>query len=312
MKYSSVLAVFLNIIACSTCKNGFTDIDRSKYEDGKSHFELMDSRSRTPKYGQCWKDAIATIQKGCKELTDVMQSRLALSYLNCFLEVQGRLTYPCDWDNSIESCTKYMSDVDQGSFTTFFTYTQNICYFLESQIWQQETEQTITRLARSSEDVADRLEESSKLQEAMIGRQNLTLQNQEIILDKAANLSNIISTSSENIHDLFTEFKKATNEQRLMINDVFDKVAKLQTMVLGEFSGFYSMIYYTLSVLMSYLLTSTQRTSSARFWLFGIMTVGIVIERTMVSIYSGASLYGGIAAEADMEVIITNSYMYLF
>lgn len=289
------------------CGPGFVDIDRSKYEDGKTRYEVMNSHSRIPKYGQCWKGAIAVIQDGCKHLTHVMQSRLALSYLNCFLEDQDRLTYPCGEDEPVSSCTKYMSDVDRGSFTTFFTYTQNICYFLESQVWHQETEQTITRLAHSSEDVADRLEESSKLQEAMIGQQNLTLHNQEIILDKATNLSDIISTSSENMHQLYTDFKKSTIEQKILINDMFDKVTKLQTMVLGEFSGFYSMIYYTLSVIMAYLLTSTQRTASARFWLFGIFTIGIIAERLMVSVLNGTSylhFLDYIPLEKDLEEMV--------
>ncbi|OWF35096.1 uncharacterized protein LOC110443361 [Mizuhopecten yessoensis] len=311
MHQVSFVLVFFNTLLFCTCGPGFADVDRSKYEDGKSRFEVIDSQARLPKYGQCWQSAIAVIQKGCKQLTHIVQNRLALAYLNCFLEDQGRLTYPCDVEESISSCTKHMSDVDRGSFTTFFTYTQNICYFLESQIWHQETEQTITRLAHSSENVADRLEESSKLQEAMIGQQNLTLQNQEIILDKAANLSDIISTSSDNMHELYTEFKKSTIEQKLLINDMFDKVTKLQTMVLGEFSGFYSMIYYTVSVIMSYLLTSSQRTASARFWLFGILTIGIIAERAMVSILNGASSFHvDIPMETDLEeMVYTNQWL---
>ncbi|XP_033745388.1 uncharacterized protein LOC117330929 [Pecten maximus] len=304
--------VFSNTLMICMCGPGFTDIDRSKYEDGKSRFEVMDSHSRIPKYGHCWKGAIAVIQEGCKHLTHIMQSRLALSYLNCFLEDQGLSTYPCSADEPVSSCTKYMTDVDRGSFTTFFTYTQNICYFLESQVWHQETEQTITRLAHSSEDVADRLEESSKLQEAMITQQNLTLQNQEIILDKAANLSDIISTSSDNMHKLYTDFKKSTIEQKILINDMFDKVTKLQTMVLGEFSGFYSMIYYAVSVVMAYLLTSTQRTASARFWLFGIFTIGIIAERVMISVLNGASsfYFDFIPLEANLEEIVyTNQWL---
>ncbi|XP_060072757.1 uncharacterized protein LOC132552588 [Ylistrum balloti] len=299
-----LILMFSNIFALCKCGPGFVDIDRSKYEQGKSHFEMMDSHSRVPKYGQCWRGAITVIEKGCKQLTHVVQSRLALSYLNCFLADQDRPIYPCDLDQSVASCTKYMSDVDRGSFTTFFTYTQNICYFLESQVWHQETEQTITRLAHSSEDVADRLEESSKMQESMINQQNLTIQNQEIILEKAVNLSDIISTSSESMQTLYMEFKKSTIEQKLLINDMFDKVTKLQTMVLGEFSGFYSMIYYTVSVIISYLLTSTQRTSSARFWLFGILTIGIIAERALISISNRALSHYFDMSSIDLEEFV--------
>jgi len=286
--------------------HGFTEIDKSKYEEGKSQYALMDSKSKLPKYGQCWKDAIVTIQTGCKELDDIMQSRLALAYLNCFLEVQGRTIYHCSSLDSIADCTQMMNDVDRGSFTTFFTYTQNICYFLESQKWHQETERAIDRLSVNSEEVVNQLEQTSELQSEMIKRQNTTLKNQEIILDKAANLSDIISESKENIHIMFEEFKKTTNEQRMLINDVFDKVAKLQLTVLGEFSGFYSIIYYTLSVIVSYLLTSTQRTSGARFWLFGIVTFGVLSETMLISAISKKQDIFGVSlgAEAAVEVCL--------
>ncbi|KAJ8302120.1 hypothetical protein KUTeg_021107 [Tegillarca granosa] len=225
-----------------------------------------------PMYGQCWKDAIIKIQKGCKQLSDVMQSRLALAYLNCFLKMQERPMYECEWDQPVAECTRNMIDVDRSSYTTFFTHTQNICYFLESQVWHEETEKTINRLASSSEEVALQIEQSSELQSEMI-------KTQRVILDKAMNLSDVISSS----HKMFEEFRATSNEQRLLINDVFDKVEKLQAMVLGEFSGFYSIIYYTLSIVMAYLLTSTPRTSTARFWLFGIMTINIIAERVIIS-----------------------------
>ena len=297
------LFVFLTLWTLSlTARKGFTEIDRSKYEDGKANYELMEGKTSLPRYGTCWKDAIITMQKGCKELTDVVQSHLALAYLNCFNEVQGRQTYSCDWGESIADCTVTMSDVDRGSYTTFFTYAQNICYFLESQVWHQETEKTMDRLSSNSAEVATRLEESSELQEEMMKRQNRTLINQAAILKTAENLSFVIASSKDNIHEMFSEFKKTTNEQRLLINDVFDKVSRLQTMVLGEFSGFYSIIYYTLAVLISYLLTSTQRTSSARFWLFGVMTFGMVMERLLISFGINTNLLVDAATEAEAGV----------
>lgn len=281
-------------------------INAARAEEGKREFALMNQKTQNPKYGKCWKNAIVTIQTGCKELDDEIQSRMALAYLNCFLALQGRPAYSCQTTDSIEHCTKDMSDGDRGSYTTFFTHTQNICYFLESQIWQENTEKTVSRLSDSSLMVASQLEESSELQTKMIEKQNMSLKNQETIIDKAVNLSQIISASSSNIHLMFDEFKETTLEQRMLITDVFDRVTKLQSTVLGEFSGFYSFIFYALSILMCYMLTSTPRTNAARFWIFGVMTLNIVLERIILSyILKQDELYGS-PLKADNDVCLLN------
>lgn len=262
--------LYISIFSCLflICSSFKHNIERSKYDSGKAQYEVIESNSRMPMYGQCWKDTIIKIQKGCKQLSDMMQSRLALAYLNCFLKMQERPTYECEWDQPVAECTRNMIDVDRSSYTTFFTHTQNICYFLESQVWHEETERTINRLASSSEEVALQIEQSSELQTEM-------MKSQRVILEKAMNLSDVIESSH-----------KMSKEQRLLINEVFDKVEKLQAMILVEFSGFHSIIYFTLSIIIAYLLTSTPRTSTARFWLFGIMTLNIIAERIIISNHS--------------------------
>ena len=103
-----------------TCEGvGFTEIDRIKYDEGKKQYELVESKSRMPQYGTCWKSALAAMQAGCKLLTDDIQSRLALAYLNCFLEVQGRPTHECDASMAFKDCIYFLDDSDRGSLTTF-------------------------------------------------------------------------------------------------------------------------------------------------------------------------------------------------
>ena len=133
-------------------------------------------------------------------------------------------------------------------------------------------------LAESSSNVALQLRESSQLQAEMIKQQNDSLENQKILIENAANLTNVLSSSSEEINRLFQTFKETTQEQRLLITDVFDQLTSLKQTVLGEFSGFYSILYYFFSVLVCYLLTSTTRTSGARFWLFSIVTLSVFCE----------------------------------
>lgn len=253
-------------------------IDQSTYEEGKKQYEMITRQAEMPLYGQCWKDAMILTQTGCARLTDDVQGRLALAYLNCFLELQGRHSHRCAHDQPLQQCTTVMDDADRGSFATFFTHTQNICYFLRAQVWNEATEKTIETLAESSSHVASQLRESSQLQAEMIKQQNNSLQNQKILIENAANLSNTLSNSSDEINRLFQTFKETTQEQRLLITDVFDQLTSLKQTVMGEFSGFYSILYYFFSVLVCYLLTSTTRTKGARFWLFSIVTTSIFCE----------------------------------
>lgn len=280
MTAAIVLSLFSSflIFTCGRTASQSSHINQGTYEEGKRQFELIKHSAELPRYGQCWKDAMVFTQTGCERLDDGVQGRLALAYLNCFLDLQGRQSYKCSQDQTLEECTKVMDDADRGSFTTFFTHTQNICYFLRAQVWNEATENTISMLAESSSNVALQLRESSQLQAEMIKQQNDSLENQKILIENAANLTNVLSSSSEEINRLFQTFKETTQEQRLLITDVFDQLISLKQTVLGEFSGFYSILYYFFSVLVCYLLTSTTRTSGARFWLFSIVTLSVFCE----------------------------------
>ena len=116
-------------------------------------YEIIQLDARMPRYGACWKTALNHLDSGCRQLDDDVQSRLALSFANCFLEKAGMRTYPCQAALPLADCLR---DVDNNAFTTysnFFTHTQNMCYFLQSQVWQEETQETVNRLTATSAQV---------------------------------------------------------------------------------------------------------------------------------------------------------------
>jgi len=94
---------------------------------GKIQYEVMKLDARMPRYGACWTDALEQLNTGCKHLDDDMQSRMALSFSNCFLEKAGMRTYPCDEDTPISECIK---NIDSNAYTTFanffYTYTKYV------------------------------------------------------------------------------------------------------------------------------------------------------------------------------------------
>ncbi|CAH1793055.1 unnamed protein product [Owenia fusiformis] len=155
----------------------------------------------------------------------------------------------------------------------------------KSQQWQQQTENTINRLTVSSEHVANQIEDSSHLQSQLLDAQNASLENQERLLSSGQSLSAALEQSQGNVAKMVENFKHQSTEQRALMGEVFERIQMLQSIVMGEFTGFYSWIFYTFAIIVSYLITSTPRTSGARIWLFAIMTLNIMTERMVVSWY---------------------------
>ena len=256
--------------------------DQNKISAGRDKYEALKKEAKMPKYGPCWTQALEDVEHGCKELTDDMQHYLSLKFTNCFLLKTGRTNYPCDGPEDVTQCTRDMTPEAYNVYTEFFTHTQNICFFLQSQVWQQKTEDTVNRLKDSSETVAQQIEHSSAIQAELIKQQSQSIENQQRLLEHGDKLRNSIQESKVDVNKMLLEFKSSTSEQKQLIFEVFDRVNSLQSLVMGEFTGFYSLIFYAVSILISYLLTSTPRTSGARFWLFVLMTTNMVIERMLV------------------------------
>ncbi|ELT93311.1 hypothetical protein CAPTEDRAFT_225333 [Capitella teleta] len=283
---------FLLIFSLVTCpllaasnfefsKSDFSDDER--YSNGREHYEMLQKESQIPRYSKCWLAALTGLHDGCRALTEDVQHHLAIGFTNCFLLKTGRETYPCEQHQEIAECTGSMSSEAYNSYTTFFTHTQNICYFLLAQAWQEATEKTVNHLAHTADNVAQQMEDSSSLQVEIMKKQNDSIKNQETLIASGVELRSTIEESTLDVAKMLDDFKEATNEQKALIFEVFDRVEALQSTVMGELTGFYSLIFYTVSIIICYLVTSTPRTSGARFWLFCLMTLNVVTERLLVS-----------------------------
>lgn len=155
--YSVILVVFLCPCTSINVKNEekqphskesyrySTLRDDKQLQEGQRNYDMVVRDSQMPRYGSCWKRALKDLEHGCKHLTDDVQRWLALQFTNCFLEKAGQTTYPCDRDEDISVCLSQMNNNGFTAFTNFFTHTQSMCYFLETQSWQEETENTVLK-----------------------------------------------------------------------------------------------------------------------------------------------------------------------
>ena len=57
-------------------------------------------------------------------------------------------------------------------------------------------------------------------------------------------LSQALDASRASVREMLAEFKTSTDEQRTLIFEIFDRVAKLQNLVVGELSWLYTVVFY--------------------------------------------------------------------
>lgn len=269
-------------------EHGFELMNKDRIEAGKSKLEEFMINARR---SDCWQKAVEGIEKRCKNLGDVEQSYLAIEFTNCHLSKSGRKIYSCSRETqSIEECTGKMDDTTYLAYTTFFTHTANICFYVKSELWQNKMENTISKLSVTSQDVASQLEDSAQKQLLVLEKQNTSLENQQKIISNEIQLSETLRTSTLNAKKAFEDMKQNAVEQRTLFSETFDsvfksmeKVRKLQSMLLGEFISLQSVAFYVAAVCTSYVLTSTPRTAGARLPLFIALLVLIFLERLATS-----------------------------
>jgi len=257
----------------------------SLVSEGKKQYEVIARDARMPRYGDCWKEALVDLTTGCKNLDDEIQSRLALSFANCFLDKAGLRTYPCHAHTPISECITNIETNAYTTFANFFTHTQNMCYFLQSQVWQEETDRTVERLAYNSELVSNSMHEAHQLQTQILQGQHRTIEYQRQLIENGSFLSQALETSKDNVKKMLAEFKHSTDEQRNLIFEVFDRVSKLQNLVVSEVNWLYTIIFYSACLMVIYIVTATKRTADARLALFIILSLNMLGER-LVCTYS--------------------------
>ena len=125
------------------------------------------------------------------------------------------------------------------------------------------------------------MEESFKMQGVILEGQQQTLEYHRQLLENGSHLSRAIEASKDNVRDMLLEFKTSTDEQKNLIFEVFDRVARLQNLVVSEVNWLYTVVFYGACLLVTYLVTATRRTADARLHLFVILSLNLLLERTV-------------------------------
>ena len=160
-----------------------------------------------------------------------------------------------------------MSDRAFNAYTEFYTHSHNICFFFQSHFWQEDIEKMVNRLSSSSHLVSKQLEQAELSQSQLLNHQKISLDVQNELLNNAFNLNKIMD-----------EYKTATNEQKQILFDVFERLINLQSWIISEIALVETMFVYFISCTVVYLITATPRTFNSRGPLFAIISFNAFIE----------------------------------
>ncbi|XP_063995272.1 uncharacterized protein LOC135172809 isoform X2 [Diachasmimorpha longicaudata] len=252
---------------------------------GERQYNSLIEKSHLPTHGACWHNALKVLKNNCDKLNDHEHSLLALRLANCFLEDSGHATYDCYSSESEDirrKCINGMSDRAFGVYNEFYTHTTHICFFLNHELWQIETNNIIKVLYDASSKMREQLHEAAEIQGSMLESQKEGLALQNKLLDHGKTLEGIIESSAETVNDMVTDFRETSRDQQALLYEIFSYMRAFQDWIVGEVSWFQSIAYFTVTCIICALFSASKRTAEARVTLFTILSMNVILERMFV------------------------------
>ena len=246
--------------------------------------DKLNELQRDAENSPCWREVLNSLNSTCRDLSDVKQTRLALVFTNCHLEKSGRETYPCTDEMTIKECTSVdrMGDVAFQIYTQFYTHASNLCYFIQSRLWQTQTESTINKLSYTSQEAVSKLEQSLEYHRELDSKQSQALKNQETILDQDYKIAKSLETTKDKMDRAFQEMSEKAEKQKFVLEEMLSKlltgmsnVQWLLSLMLGEFitletGGFFVVVFF--------VATFAPQFGYSRLWLYSLLVVYAVCE----------------------------------
>lgn len=229
---------------------------------GEEKLAELTRLAQLPDVGNCWRDALAELGSRCALLDESTHSRMALRFASCYMQQLDYGAIDCSPDKTIRECIHaYHAAYNQRLLpihTEFFTHTRNLCHHLAHRVWQKDTQATIRALSTSSEELAYRLNDS--------------LETSKAIVQHGLALNETLTTSVA----VQQQFQREFERQRQLSAEMANQLMKLRSVFIDEFSSIASLVLYFVSTVAAYLLTSSERVSAARFWIFSIVLCMVI------------------------------------
>uniref|UniRef100_A0A1Q3F6F8 Uncharacterized protein n=1 Tax=Culex tarsalis TaxID=7177 RepID=A0A1Q3F6F8_CULTA len=282
------LVVFFTFGTIKSLERPFdAEFSQSLVEKGKKQLNELEQKSSLPRYGECWLHALDHLRDGCRTLTDSIQVDLALHFTNCFMEMSGQDRLDCVSERTEalkRLCMSEMTDRAFAVYTEFFTQTQNMCFFLQAQRWQSETDRTIDRLGVSSRDVSERLQVAGEVQRIVLEHQKEGLKLQGEMLALGTGLATALNGSQEMLDKLTEDLRNSTLEHQTVLAELFREFYLLHGWIVGRYAFVDRTIFYLTFLLAIMVATSTKRTQNSRTILLLNLLASLLIEMTLLNL----------------------------
>ncbi|EFC50647.1 predicted protein [Naegleria gruberi] len=195
-------------------------------------------------WSNCWKVAVDSMTRSCKEIKtrEEIRSKLAIQLTNCHLAKSGLKTFECTEMMTVEECTKDMisSPIAFNAYTEFSTHVDQICFYIKSESFQEESERLVEQLVNETEnslrEIENLKEQSMNIKETLSFSEEIQtriLQEQNKF-DKALSLMKklelefyeSLKKEFSHIHSmsksLYEESKLISDEQSMMRQEVLN------------------------------------------------------------------------------------------
>ncbi|XP_045476297.1 uncharacterized protein LOC123681954 [Harmonia axyridis] len=265
LKTQIILGLLINSLNSLIISNGEKETNEL-IAQGRVQYKLLRERGNLPKYGPCWKAAVESVDEGCRELSEETQSDIALSLMNCFLDMSGLETHHCEMDkkqNLRRICISSMSDKAFNVYTEFYTHTLNMCWFLRGQIWQEAISENTLKVGKQ-------LESSAAKQEILLEIQRESLELQSKMLQHGKDIESVLS-----------DLSSSAQNHKEMLYMLGQAINNLQSWLIGEVSWINTMIFYFFWGISFFVLTSTPRTILSRLPILTLLVMNALSERVL-------------------------------
>jgi len=256
----------------------FTYTTQQVFDDGKTAYNTLKNRQDN----QCWREAFGSLDSHCKDFKLHDKQRLALQLTHCHLKDASRPSTRCTSAKDVYACLAAIrDDTTFSSYTSFFISVDSICHFLEADIWQQQTEILIQDL--------------NKVSKTSLGIHNQVLHGNGVLLDQTVQINAVLDNMQQEadasrsvIDDLQDQLERHalaseaahlnTRAQAEELMFTIDRLYRFASSLQTGWKTATSASYMLFSLNVAWLATTVSALSTARAWLFLLITASTVLE----------------------------------
>lgn len=195
---------------------------------------------------------------------------MALRFTDCFLEMSGQERLNCVSERTESLKRLCMSEMNERSFTVYreyFEQTHNMCFFLEGQKWQQETENTIYKFSSKSKEISELLDATSESQQAVLRQQKEEFTLQKEILKVGSNFSRMLIEAQQSFDKLSADLKNSTHMHKSILADLFRGINLFHNWIIQRYILVDCLLFYMSSLFVIIIATSLKCTEDSRAYL---------------------------------------------